>query len=82
MHLKKKQRNPFNDLICYSLDLTATNISAVGLQQFITTEADFELLSSRFKVGIKVPSITVTGNYNVSGNVGGLIPLHGKGKLK
>lgn len=74
--------NQVLNLFQNSLDLTATNIRAVGLQEFITTEADFELLGSRFKVGIRVPSITVTGNYNVSGNVGGLIPLHGKGKLK
>lgn len=58
------------------------NIKAVGLQQFETTAADLSVIRSRLVVGFKVPSITLTGDYELAGNVGGLIPLHGNGKLK
>lgn len=64
------------------LELTAMDIKAVGLQQFATTAADLSLVPPKLVVGFQVPSITLTGNYEVAGNVGGLIPLHGKGKLK
>lgn len=60
-----------------------TNVRATGLKQFVVEDADLQLAGLKFKLALSIPSdLSITGNHESDGQVGGMFLLQGNGPFR
>lgn len=65
-----------------SFTMNLSNILAVGLNQFVVDDADLQLAGLRFNLALTVPFLSLTGEHESDGLLGGMLSIKGSGPFR
>lgn len=59
-----------------------TDVTAIGLNEFIVNDVDFRTLDLTFNIDLTIPELTIWGQFTSAGLMAGVFPMNGKGPFK
>lgn len=59
-----------------------TDVTAIGLNEFIVNDVDFRTLDLTFNIDLTIPELIIWGQFTANGLMAGVFPMNGNGPFK